>query len=39
VLRASLEDVKNRVVELVLTMNFRQPSRESTFNVGIDLLF
>jgi hypothetical protein len=25
--------------EYVLTVNFRQPSHEFTFNVGIDLLF
>jgi hypothetical protein len=29
----------SRATRRVLTVNFRQPSHEFTFNVGIDLLF
>jgi hypothetical protein len=34
-----LEDEQGLNIEEMLTVNFRQPSYEFTFNVGIDLLF
>jgi hypothetical protein len=33
------KDKKHHAIAYVLTVNFRQPSHEFTFNVGIDLLF
>jgi hypothetical protein len=34
-----LEDEQGLSMMEMLTVNFRQPSHEFTFNVGIDLLF
>jgi hypothetical protein len=34
-----LEDEQGLSMGEMLTVNFRQPSHEFTFNVGIDLLF
>jgi hypothetical protein len=34
-----LEDEQGLSMGEMLTVNFRQPSNEFTFNVGIDLLF
>jgi hypothetical protein len=34
-----MEKKRGAIGDLLLTVNFRQPSYEFTFNVGIDLLF
>jgi hypothetical protein len=38
-LKGLLEDEQGLSMGEMLTVNFRQPSHEFTFNVGIDLLF
>jgi hypothetical protein len=38
-IKGLLEDEQGLSMGEMLTVNFRQPSQEFTFNVGIDLLF
>jgi hypothetical protein len=38
-IKGLLEDEQGLSMGEMLTVNFRQPSHEFTFNVGIDLLF
>jgi hypothetical protein len=38
-IKGLLEDEQSLSMGELLTVNFRQPSHEFTFNVGIDLLF
>jgi hypothetical protein len=38
-IKGLLEDEQGLSMGDMLTVNFRQPSHEFTFNVGIDLLF
>jgi hypothetical protein len=38
-IKGLLEDEQGLSMREKLTVNFRQPSQEFTFNVGIDLLF
>jgi hypothetical protein len=38
-MKGLLEDEQGLSMGEMLTVNFRQPSHEFTFNVGIDLLF
>jgi hypothetical protein len=38
-IKGLLEDEQGLSMEEMLTVNFRQPRQEFTFNVGIDLLF
>jgi hypothetical protein len=38
-IKVLLEDEQGLSMREMLTVNFRQPSHEFTFNVGIDLLF
>jgi hypothetical protein len=38
-IKGLLEDEQGLSMVEMLTVNFRQPSHEFTFNVGIDLLF
>jgi hypothetical protein len=38
-IKGLLEDEQGLSMGELLTVNFRQPSHEFTFNVGIDLLF
>jgi hypothetical protein len=38
-IKGLLEDEQDLNMGEMLTVNFRQPSHEFTFNVGIDLLF
>jgi hypothetical protein len=38
-IKGLLEDEQDLSMGEMLTVNFRQPSHEFTFNIGIDLLF
>jgi hypothetical protein len=38
-IKGLLEDEQGLSMEEMLTVNFRQPNHEFTFNVGINLLF